>query len=119
MAAGGLRNTLSEGPRSTASAHNNRHPLEARLRQWDDVEMDFKLESYRRLYGAGEPIRRAMELEIVSKSQTLPQSLADGPNVHLDILKNRDSAVEWEDVFTDKPSLDSSFHAAMERKMGI
>jgi proteasome maturation protein len=116
----GLRDTLREGLKSGVSTHNGRHPLERRLQNWEDTQMEFKMESYRRLYGAGEPIRRAMEMEIVSKGSVLPDSVTQSTNVHLDILKNKDTGLDWEDVYPDRSNEGTfSFHAEMERRINI
>jgi proteasome maturation protein len=56
-----LRN---QGAHSVAADVNNRHPLEARLKAWDQTQMDLKMEGLRRLYGAAEPIRRGMEVRL-------------------------------------------------------
>jgi proteasome maturation protein len=43
---------------------NAHHPLEARLKNWDETQMNLKMEGLRRLYGAAEPIRRGMEVRM-------------------------------------------------------
>lgn len=56
-----LRN---QGPRSVAAEVNSNHPLEARLKHWDETQMNLKMEGLRRHYGAAEPIRRGMEVRM-------------------------------------------------------
>lgn len=43
---------------------NGRHPLEARLKNWDETQQALKMEGLMRMYGAHEPIRRGMEMKI-------------------------------------------------------
>lgn len=43
---------------------NGRHPLEARLKNWDETQQALKMEGLMRVYGAQEPIRRGMEMKI-------------------------------------------------------
>jgi proteasome maturation protein len=97
---------------------NGKHPLEARLAKWDETQLDFKLESYRRMFGAGEPIRRSMELQIAKDTHFAPQSLGGGRSLHQDILENRDHLIDWEEVYPgESGKLD--FHNELERRMGV
>lgn len=43
---------------------NGRHPLEFRLKNWDETQQALKMEGLMRMYGAHEPIRRGMEMKI-------------------------------------------------------
>ncbi|GME78581.1 unnamed protein product [Ambrosiozyma monospora] len=110
-----------EGPMSVSSKINNKHPLEARIQNWDTNERANQLEHYRRIFGAADPIRREMELSIVQSSDEFrPSLLGPSANVHRDILLGKDTTIDWEDIYTgfdNKPSLD--FHSEMEKKMGI
>lgn len=74
------------------------HPLENRLKKWDETRHILKMESLRRLYGAAEPVRREMELRIAGADYK-PAQLGGGTNLHYDILMNRDCTIEWEDIF--------------------
>ena len=56
-----LRN---RGPYSVSADVNSNHPLEARLKQWDETQYNLKMEQLRRLYGAAEPIKRGMEVKM-------------------------------------------------------
>jgi proteasome maturation protein len=107
------------GPVSIASKLNGKHPLETRLEKWEETQMDFKLEGLRRTYGAGEPIRRAMELEIVKATHKVPQALGGQTNnLHRHILENNEHSVDWEDVYPGENNF-LDFHSEMEKKMGI
>ncbi|ODV78025.1 proteasome maturation factor UMP1 [Suhomyces tanzawaensis NRRL Y-17324] len=114
-----LRN--QEGPLNLASKLNNRHPLEARIGNWEETQYDTRMETYRRVFGAGEPIRRAMELEIVS-SDFRPSILGGPDSMHRDILLNKDASVDWEDVYTgglESGANVKDFHTDMEKSVGI
>lgn len=118
----GLQDTLrtNEGPLSIASKINNRHPLEARLANWEKNEIDTKMETYRRIFGAAEPIRRTMELQIV-ESDFVPRAVGGDArnNIHRDILLGKDTSLDWEDIYTGRDEIDVNFHSEMEKKMGI
>ena len=109
------------GPVSLSSKINDKHPLEARVRNWEQTQQDLKMEQYKRLFGIGEPLKRTMELEIVKNTDFKPEILGGSSNLHRDILLNKDSSVEWEDVYPGgiDNEFSSNFHAEMERKMGI
>ncbi|ODV82752.1 hypothetical protein CANARDRAFT_30603 [[Candida] arabinofermentans NRRL YB-2248] len=119
-----LHDTLrsGEGPLSVSSKINNRHPLEARIQNWDQHARDQQLESYRRIFGAADPIKREMELSIVEQDSFKPMILGGGyeSSLQKDILLNRETTIDWEDIYTgfdSKPQLD--FHTEMEKKFGI
>lgn len=120
----GLQDVLrnQEGPSNLSSKINGRHPLESRLQNWEATEQQTRLEAYRRIFGAGEPIKRTMDLNIVEQTDFKPQVLGGSSNVHRDILMNKDTSIDWEDVY--KHDLESGynvkdFHSEMEKKMGL
>lgn len=105
-----------------ASKINNRHPLEGRLANWDQTQYDARLETYRRVYGAGEPIKRQMELNIVEATDFKPSVLGGSDSMHRDILLGNDSTVDWEDVYrggVESGQNVKDFHSEMEKKVGI
>jgi proteasome maturation protein len=55
---------MRNGLQSVSAEMNGRHPLEARLKNWDETQQALKMESLMRVYGAQEPIRRGMEMKI-------------------------------------------------------
>lgn len=115
-----LPDTLRNGGHvPIASQINNKHALQQRLENWEDTQVEFKLESMRRLYGPGEPIRRTMEMKIVDQTDSLTPQINDTKfNIHHDILYNKEFNVDWEDVYPDF-SPDVDIHSAMGKRMGI
>lgn len=89
-----------EGPLNISSKINNRHPLESRIQNWETTQHELKLEQYRRIFGAAEPIKRTMELKIVEQTDFMPNALGNASNVHRDILLNKDTSIDWEDIYT-------------------
>lgn len=80
------------------------------------------MESYRRIFGAGEPIKRTMELKIIDDLEFRPSIMGASSDLHKDILLNKDASVDWEDVY--KHDINDGynakdFHSEMEKKMGI
>ncbi|ODQ61818.1 hypothetical protein WICANDRAFT_76008 [Wickerhamomyces anomalus NRRL Y-366-8] len=109
-----------EGPLNISSKINNRHPLESRIQNWETTQHELKLEQYRRIFGAAEPIKRTMELKIVEQTDFMPNALGNASNVHRDILLNKDTSIDWEDIYTGQNSFQQrDFHSDLERKMGI
>lgn len=92
----------NEGPLSVSSKINNRHPLESRIKNWDQTQRDHQLETYRRMFGAAEPIKREMELNIVQENDFKPMLLGGPSNTQRDILLNKDTRLDWEDIYTGK-----------------
>lgn len=88
------------GPLNISSQINNRHPLESRLQNWEQTQQDLRMEQYRRIFGAAEPIKRTMELNIVDATDFVPSCVGGSSNVHRDILLNKDTSVDWEDIYT-------------------
>ncbi|CUM64651.1 uncharacterized protein PRCAT00002260001 [Priceomyces carsonii] len=120
----GLQDILKsqEGPLNLASKINGRHPLESRIENWEKTQHETKLDSYRRIFGAGEPIKRTMELEIVDATDFKPSVLGGPDSMHKDILLNKDTSIDWEDIY--KGGFEShnnvkDFHTEMEKQLGI
>lgn len=106
---------------SIALKLNDRHPLESRIANWEETQQQTRLEMYRRVYGAGEPIKRTMELNIIDATDFKPQILGGSDGMHKDILLNREATVDWEDVY--KGGFESGeakdFHSEMESRLGM
>lgn len=83
--------------------------------------MDFKLEGLRRTYGAGEPIRRTMEMEIVKATTHPARELLGASSVHRDILTNQEHNVDWEDVYPGARDTVGvlDYHSQLAKKMGL
>lgn len=127
----GIHDTLRHGVGASAydvasGTPASTHPLEARLRNWEATQDAVRMNSLRRTFGMGEPIRRAMELKMVRESEWRPIELraAAGdalPSVHEDILRGRDETITWDDVFTGETAVRQvpGVHEEMERKLKI
>lgn len=63
------------------------HPLEERVKNWNATATQARMDQYRRLFGAADPIKREMDLALV------------GDNLHGDILRGNDWSIDWEDVY--------------------
>lgn len=78
-------------PTSIRSTEQNesvgQHPLEERVKSWEKTATAMKMDQYKRLFGAADPIKREMDLNLV------------GDNIHGDILKGKDWSIDWEDVY--------------------
>ncbi|KAL0639714.1 hypothetical protein Q9L58_001281 [Maublancomyces gigas] len=109
---------IREGLHSVSADVNGRHPLEVRLKNWDETQQALKMESLMRVYGAHEPIRRGMEMKI-SGSDWRPIQLGGPSNFHLDILNGKDATIEWEDIYKGNDNTEElpGFHAEMESKL--
>jgi proteasome maturation protein len=103
----------------TSSLPDSAHPLEARLKKWEETQDQLKMEGLRRTFGVSEPIRRGMELKITREGEWRPVVLGGSRRgVHEDILMGRDSTIEWEDVFMgDESRTLPGFHEEVERKV--
>ncbi|GIJ86015.1 hypothetical protein Asppvi_004888 [Aspergillus pseudoviridinutans] len=125
-----LRNKITlpapVGPPSSnqTATPSSTHPLEARLLAWRQTQDAMKMETLRRAYGIGEPVRRGMELKIVRDGTFRPAVLGGnkGGNVHEDILVlgGRDTEIGWEDIFQgDEFREPPSFHDEMEKRLRV
>ncbi|CAG8601700.1 3831_t:CDS:2 [Ambispora gerdemannii] len=115
----GVHDTFRLGTRSIANELLPSHPLERRLDQWNQTQINLKLTMERRIYGIHAPIRHLMERNIVSKVQRAP--ILPSSNLALDILMGKDETIEFDDFLND-PELSiepMDLHASMEHKLGI
>lgn len=104
-----------------SSQLSDRHPLEARLQNWEQTQRNRQLEQYRQIFGVAEPMKRVMELEIVERTDFNPLNQT---SLHRDILLNKEASIDWEDVYpgTGPRSghvLGDDVHASIERCTGI
>lgn len=79
------------------------------------------MEMLRRHYGIAEPVKRQMELQIVSAGEWRPAALGKGQgsaDVHKDILEGRDTEISWEDIYTGEMSdtMAVDFHSEVEAR---
>lgn len=110
------------GPLNLASKINNRHPLEQRIANWEQTQHETRMEVYRRVFGAGAPIKRDMELQIVDATDFKPEVLGGADSMHREILMNKDTSLDWEDVYAggiESGAPVRDFHMEMEKKVGI
>lgn len=119
-----LTDTLrAQGPVNVVNAINNRHPIEARILNWDATQQKMKMETHRRLLGAADPIKREMDASMVSQSEFRPTLLGlnGSASLHSDILQNKDVSLDWEDVYPQHhPStLYNDIHSTMEARLNI
>jgi len=103
----------------TSSVPDSTHPLEARLKKWQETQDALKMEGLRRTFGMAEPVRRGMELKIAREGEWRPVVLGgSGPGVHEEILRGSDTSITWEDVFKgDEMRNVPGFHDEVERKV--
>ncbi|KAK8081129.1 proteasome maturation factor UMP1 [Apiospora hydei] len=97
----------------------------SRLKAWEATQEAVRMESLRKTFGIAEPIRRGMELKTVRDGEWRPLALGGsvgGSSVHEDILRGRESHIDWEDVFTGEEQTAGGvigIHDEMERKLKI
>lgn len=116
----GVGLSLSQTTSSNLSSlPDSGHPLEARLKKWEETQDQLKMEGLRRTFGIAEPIRRGMELKITRDGEWRPTALSGGQRgLHEDILMGKDTSIEWEDVFKgDEMRTLPGFHEEVERKV--
>ena len=103
---------------SPSSIPDSAHPLENRLKKWEETQEALKMEGLRRTFGIAEPIRRGMELKIAREGEWRPACLGTGPGLHEEILRGTDTGITWEDVFKgDEMRSVPGFHEEVERKV--
>ncbi|KAI9886254.1 MAG: hypothetical protein M1823_001925 [Watsoniomyces obsoletus] len=99
-----LRSKLSSTVVSTSPSQSepvtSSHPLETRLKNWTATQEQLKMESLRRTFGIAEPVRRGMEMKIVSAGEWKPACLGGSDGVGMDVLRGGDMGeIGWEDVY--------------------
>ena len=55
---------MREGLACNANKLNVKHPLEDRLKGWEEQQERMRMEGLRRVFGIAEPVRRGMEMRI-------------------------------------------------------
>ncbi|KAG0310845.1 hypothetical protein BGZ97_012273 [Linnemannia gamsii] len=116
----GLHDTMRFGMRQIASEVSSKHPLENRLAEWDNTQMELKMNMARNMYGMHAPIKMAMERSLVIQARG-PSMLPQRSNLGLDILAGKDESIDFED-FLNVPEMSTDMvdvHVVMERQLGI
>lgn len=113
-----VHDTMRHGLLSVGSEINDRHPLESRLNNWATTQHEFKMRSLQNAFGAHEPIRRNMELDLLSAGDMKPMVLGGPSHLHRDILAGNDTSISMGALFSS-PSINSTmdFHTEMEKRM--
>ncbi|CAO3574683.1 unnamed protein product [Mortierella alpina] len=103
-----------------ASEVTEKHPLENRLAEWDNTQMELKMNMARNMYGMHAPIKMAMERSLVIKARG-PSMLPRRSNLGLDILNGKDETIDFED-FLNVPEMSTDMvdvHTVMEHQLGL
>lgn len=112
-----VHDTMRAGPQSLASKHNNRHPLESRLENWEQTQQDLKYETMRRIYGVAEPVRRGMELSLCREgARHTGFGMEDG--IGSDILRGTDCSLDVKDIWSGREmARGGGYQETMEKRM--
>ncbi|KAF9187716.1 hypothetical protein BGZ51_004426 [Haplosporangium sp. Z 767] len=116
----GLHDTMRFGMRQIATEVTAKHPLENRLAEWDNTQLELKMNMARNMYGMHAPIKMAMERALVTKARG-PSMLPTRSNLGLDILMGKDETIEFED-FLNVPEMSTDMvdvHTVMEHQLGM
>ncbi|KAG0249522.1 D-tyrosyl-tRNA(Tyr) deacylase [Mortierella polycephala] len=116
----GLHDTMRFGMRQIATEITAKHPLENRLAEWDNTQLELKMNMARNMYGMHAPIKMAMERSLVTKARG-PSMLPTRSNLGLDILMGKDETIDFED-FLNVPEMSTDMvdvHAVMEHQLGM
>ncbi|CAD6499171.1 BgTH12-04823 [Blumeria graminis f. sp. triticale] len=103
-----------------SSAPDSAHPLETRLKKWEETQEALKMEGLRRTFGMAEPIRRGMELKMTRDGHWKPACLGGGTerSIHEDILMGNDTSCQWEDIYKgDETRRVPGFHEELEQRV--
>ncbi|GAA5942688.1 Ump1p [Sporobolomyces koalae] len=120
----GLHDSLRHGgARSIAAEVSIKHPLEARLDNWEQTRENLHMTLERNMYGLHAPVRQMMERQLVSQTPT-PLHLggfSKASNLGLDILMGKDEEISPQDVLVDRVETSQlgDFHLAMEHKLRL
>ncbi|KAK9453262.1 hypothetical protein V1511DRAFT_505185 [Dipodascopsis uninucleata] len=114
------------------SASTEASALEARIKNWDRNQFDFKMQNLRRIFGTHEPVKRVMEIEACRASraycpevlQRADWMMANGApgsrnDLATEILLGRDAVVDWEDIYGGMDEIPMDFHTELERRMNM
>ncbi|KAJ2741749.1 hypothetical protein GGI20_004966 [Coemansia sp. BCRC 34301] len=113
----GMQSVIGQGPRSRVDDELTKtHPLESRLSNWGNSQLNMKLHMQRKIYGLHAPLRTMMEVQAIKQA---PYALnARASRIQLDILLGRDEDFDVEDIYDDDIETDiPDVHAMLSRRM--
>lgn len=87
--------------------------------QWRQRELDSKLNMLGNVYGAHVPMRKRMDMRIVSACQRMPG--LPSSNLGLEILLNKHEDLDFDDFLADPTFATEQIdvHLAMEKRLGL
>lgn len=110
------------GPLKLSSKIEGNHILESRIKNWEKVQHETRMEIYKRIFGGGLPIKLSMDSKIVNSLHFRPSVLGGPLSLHEDILMNKDNTIDWEDVYKGgyEQGYDvDDFHTELEKSFFI
>ncbi|KAJ1960026.1 hypothetical protein GGI12_004029 [Dipsacomyces acuminosporus] len=113
----GIQDVIRQGPSSRVDQEfTAAHPLESRLANWENSQLNMKLHMQRRIYGLHAPLRTMMEIQAVKQA---PFSLDTGTSrFQLDILTGKDETIDAEDIFSDSSEVElPDVHLMLSKKL--
>ncbi|KAK6907998.1 hypothetical protein I203_101999 [Kwoniella mangroviensis CBS 8507] len=128
----GTHDTFRHGLKSAAQGvtAGNVHPLQTRLEKWQQTQNQLEQNMQRNTFGLALPLRKAMEMKIVSEnlhnpllenSTTTGVPLGGSSNLALEVLKGQDETLDAGDFMGGSNFLNEvlDVNGVMERSRGI
>lgn len=93
------------GMRQIASEVTAKHPLENRLAEWDNTQLELKMSMARNMYGMHAPIKMAMERSLVTKARGVSMLPQKSRSLGEEILLGKDEFIDFEDFLNSKDAV--------------
>ncbi|KAJ1895106.1 hypothetical protein LPJ66_004788 [Kickxella alabastrina] len=98
----GVSDVLGRGPSNRVDEEMTKgHPLESRLANWENSQLNMKLHMQRKIYGLHAPMRTMMEIQSVKQGSPFGLGGSRASRIQLDILMGRDETIDVADIFDD------------------
>ncbi|KAJ2500995.1 hypothetical protein GGH96_002312 [Coemansia sp. RSA 1972] len=115
----GVSDIISTGPTQLVSETlTPGHPLESRLANWENTQLNIKLHMQRQVYGLHAPMRTMMEVKSVQQTPSVLGSRA--AQIQRDILLGKDESIDACDLFGDTSEVEiSNVHTMLAARLNV
>ncbi|KAJ1763563.1 hypothetical protein IW139_002434 [Coemansia sp. RSA 353] len=115
----GVSDIISTGPTQLVSETLTAgHPLESRLANWENTQLNIKLHMQRQVYGLHAPMRTMMEVKSVQQTPSVLGSRA--AQIQRDILLGKDESIDACDLFGDTSEVEiSNVHTMLAARLNV
>ncbi|KAJ2851032.1 hypothetical protein IWW36_001459 [Coemansia brasiliensis] len=115
----GIMDIMGQGPTERMDQKlTTGHPLESRLANWDNSQLNMKLHMQRQIYGLHAPMRTMMEIKSVQQTPSILNSRVS--MIQRNILMGKDETLDISEIFDDNSEVEiTNVHNMLATRLNV